>query len=72
VAEAGWDSVLADQAVHGVRYQALVDDPVATVRGVLEWLDVPGATEVVVSPPPTRRQADAETLRWRERWAAGD
>lgn len=67
--ESGWDSALHDRPVLHVSYESLVADPQHTIHEVLRWLDV--VEEVDVASLPTRRQADAVTEAWRDRWAAG-
>ena len=69
-AEAGWDGVLAGRAVCEVDYDALVADPRAVVRDVLDFLGVrspdPGPLEL-----PLTRQSDALSSAWIERFRTG-
>ena len=68
-AETGWDRALEDRPVWQVTYEALVEDPRATLQSALNWLDV----DRLVDEPqlPMRRQADAVTAEWRAHWTAG-
>lgn len=65
-----WDDTLAGHIVLRLSCEALVADPEGTVRQVLRALDDPLWDEVIVPPPPTRKQADGRAAVWRDVWRA--
>ncbi len=66
--EGHWDRVLGP-AAFTVRYEALIEQPAATLSAVLEALDAPGP--VAVPDVGLHRQADAVSDAWRARFLAG-
>lgn len=53
---------------HVVRYESLAGSYDATLRGVLEYLDLEAPE---IPPPPINRQADDRSARWTARYRAG-
>lgn len=66
--ERWWQAQLSGRPVLHLSTEALVADPTAAVRQVLEALGVPGAQEVVVPAPWTPPQRDGRTALWRDAW----
>jgi trehalose 2-sulfotransferase len=68
--ERAWEAFFDRAGVSPWRivYEALIESPQATVRGVLEHLGVEGASRVSVRPPTLAKQADHVTEEWLARW----
>lgn len=68
--ERGWQRYLdeAEAAPLVVHYEDLAGDYEGEIRRVLAWLSVPSAAGVVVPPPTLKKQADATTDEWVERY----
>jgi LPS sulfotransferase NodH len=52
---------------HTLSYEDLIADFEPSVRRILEFLNVDGGS-TVISPPATRKQSDALSLEWEERY----
>lgn len=70
--EDAWTAWLAehDFPVRTMVYEELAEDPQAHVKGVIEWLGIPGAESAEVPPPKMRRQSNGRSSEWGERYRA--
>lgn len=67
-AQKSWDELLDDEQVLQLTYESMIDNPTDTLRSVLRFLDVPGATNVTATDTGLSRQADATTEQWLARY----
>jgi LPS sulfotransferase NodH len=65
-----WDRWLAARRVEPLEivYERFVESYEPTVRSVLDHLEIEGSERVAIPPPPLRRQSDATTEVWIERF----
>lgn len=68
--EDAWTAWLAehDFPVKTVVYEELAKDPQAHVKGVIEWLGIPGAETAEVPPPKMRKQSNGRSAEWAQRY----
>lgn len=68
--ERAWEHWLAEHGIEPLRlvYEGFVASYASTVRTVLRYLEIAEASAVTVPPPPLRRQADALSEDWGERF----
>lgn len=67
-----WQSYYRSQHITPfvIHYEDLVADYQGTVQNVLKWLKIPGVDRITVPPPRLRRQSNAQSEEWLERYIA--
>ena len=70
--EAGWQRVLADQAVLHLEYEELLAHKASALRRCLDWLGIGQAESVALPPDGLRKQSDGMSASWKQRFQAGD
>lgn len=68
--EAEWQAFFRSRSIQPFEttHEELVADHEAVIRAVLDFLEVPGREAAVIHPPTLRKQADATTEEWIERF----
>lgn len=65
-----WERYFAERNIQPLRivYEDFVANYEATIRQVLEYLEIEGYQDVAIPPPPLKKQADALSEQWLRRY----